>query len=110
MEFNANKIEDNQINPLAKLKSIKKLHFPTSLFTTKQIAWLKTKLPKEIATDILTPYLTFNKPFETRGKLRDILLVGKGKPFLNSEIDKNRIENMYMNSMDILSYLLIIQI
>lgn len=99
LRFSAKKISDNRINPLSQLLSIKKLHFPSGLFTTQQIAWLKTKLPVDIDSIVLNPYWTIEKPIEMNGKSKNTFIVGKGKPFLDAVIDKKKIEK-YVNEFN----------
>ena len=64
--FSANKIEDGRIEPLAVLSNLESLSFPANLFTTEQVAWLKSKLPESIDSKMLNSYWTIDKPLENR--------------------------------------------
>lgn len=90
--FSANKIEDGRIEPLAVLSNLESLSFPANLFTTEQVAWLKSKLPESIDSKMLNSYWTIDKPLEISGKQKNTFIVGKRKPFLDSVIDKKRID------------------
>jgi hypothetical protein len=71
---------------------LEKLSFPSGLFTTEQVAWLKAKLPESTESQILAPYWTIEKPISMSGKNKNVFVVGKRKPFLDSKIDRKRIE------------------
>ncbi len=45
LSFNAKRITDGRIQPLASLPQLEWLFFPPNLFTTSQVAWLKAHLP-----------------------------------------------------------------
>ncbi|WP_395374196.1 hypothetical protein [Marinicella sp. W31] len=92
LTFSAKKIEDERIEPLSNLINLRTLSFPSNLFTTEQVAWLKSKLPDSVSSDILNPYWTLDEPIKINGKNKNIFIVGKRKPFLDSIIDKKRIE------------------
>jgi hypothetical protein len=90
--FNAKKIIENRIEPLAKLQNLDEIGFASKLFKTEQVAWLKARLPKTIKSEVLNPFLIIDRPIETRGKKIDTILVGKGKPNLDSNLDAVKIE------------------
>ncbi|BBM03995.1 hypothetical protein [Microbulbifer sp. GL-2] len=92
LNFSAKKIEDGRIEPLGSLAGLESLSFPSNLFTTEQVAWLKTKLPEAIEAKVLNPFWTIDKPIEIGGKNKNTFIVGKRKPFLDSVIDQKRIE------------------
>ena len=92
LTFSAKKVEDERIEPLSNLISLRKLSFPTNLFTTEQVAWLKSKLPDSVNSNVLNPYWSLDEPIEISGKQKNTFIVGKRKPFLDSIIDKKRIE------------------
>jgi hypothetical protein len=62
-----------------------------NLFTTEQIAWLRSRLPETVESRALAALLRLEKPLDLDGKSRDVLLIGKRKPYLNSELDAARI-------------------
>lgn len=86
------RIDDGRIQPLGSLTNLEKLLIPFNLFTTEQIAWLRARLPETLESDALNALLPLTTPFEVDGKLLDVLLVGKRKPWLNSELDAARIQ------------------
>jgi len=91
LTFSAKKLLDGKIEPLAHLKQLERLWFPSNLFSTGQVAWLKAHLPDTVVSKVLNPYRTIDKPLNFSGKDKDTFIVGKGKPFLSSVEDKVRI-------------------
>jgi hypothetical protein len=59
------------------------------MFTTRQVAWLRARLPDSLQSESLAPTMQFRPTLEEDDK--DVLLVGKRKPFLNSVRDAARI-------------------
>jgi hypothetical protein len=91
LRFTAKKINDGRIQPLGQLVGLAQLNIPTNLFTTEQIAWLRARLGDGVEAPALAPFVRLEKPLELNGKARDLLLVGKRKPFLNSKSDSARV-------------------
>ncbi len=95
LQFNAKKIIDNDITPIANIKTLEELNFPTNLFETEQIAWLTAKLVN-VKSSSLGPYHMIDEPLEWKSssgiKMKDTFIHGKGKPFLDSHLDKKRID------------------
>lgn len=88
LEFTPRKIADNRVEPLGSLSGLRQLDCPTNLFTSRQFAWLHARLPLAADSRVLQPYVRLPEPIgET-----DVLLVGRGKPFLNSTTGSARIE------------------
>lgn len=85
------RIDDGRVQPLGSLTNLKTLRIPFNLFTTEQLAWLRAHLPENVESEALAPFLPLTSPFQDGGKARDVLLIGKRKPFLNSELDAARI-------------------
>ena len=79
LTFNAQKIADNRIEPLAKLPQLERLEFPAYQFTSRQVAWLKARLPETIRSQVLGGYWTIHQPLEHKGKHLNTMIVGKGK-------------------------------
>lgn len=94
--FTAKKIEDERVDPLANLKKLRHISFPTNLFTTEQVAWLKARLPQDVQSKMLAPFWTIEKPIEMSGKKKNTFVIGKRKPFLDSEVDKARVKKYEM--------------
>lgn len=91
LAFSAKKIEDGRIDPLGHLTGLEELSFPTNLFTTRQVAWLRARLPETVTGRSLAAVVHPERTYEYHGKTRDVLLVGKRKPFLSSTEDAGRI-------------------
>lgn len=91
LRFSALRIIDNDITPLAEIPNLEFLEFPPRLFTMEQVAWLTSQLDN-VHSSVLAPYLKLESPFDHEGIIKDVLVVGKGKPFLNSYVDQDRIE------------------
>jgi len=91
LEFSPKKVLDNDVAPLTKIANLEKLEFPGNLFTTEQIAMLTARL-KNVESSVLCAYVINERPFDFGGKILNTYIVGKGKPSLNSEIDRARIE------------------
>ena len=94
LSFNPKEVGDQRIQPLAALRQIEDLSFSSKLFTTEQIAWLRAKLPAELRSDSLAPFRTLRQPLLLRGKSMDVLVNGKGKPFLSTQADTAKIERL----------------
>lgn len=91
LSFSAKKLLDGKIEPLAHLKQLEHLWFPSNLFSTEQVAWLKAHLPDTVVSKVLNPYWSIEKPLNFSGKDKDTFIVGKRKPLLSSVEDKARI-------------------
>jgi hypothetical protein len=91
LSFSAKKILDGKIEPLAHLQQLEHLEFPSNLFSTEQVAWLKAHLPATVDSRVLNAYRTIDKPLRISDKDKDTFITGKGKPFLSSAEDKGRI-------------------
>ena len=91
LAFSAKKILDGKIEPLAHLQQLEQLSFSSNLFSTEQVAWLKAHLPDTVVSKVLNAYWTIDKPLKISDKDKDTVIIGKGKPFLASVEDKERI-------------------
>lgn len=89
--LSAKKIQDGRVEPLGQLEHLESLSFSAKQFTMRQVAWLRARLPESLVSEALEPLRRYSKPLTYNGKERDVLLVGKGKPFLNSAVDADRI-------------------
>ncbi len=90
LKFSAKRIDDDRIEPLGTLTGLQKLGFPTSMFTTRQVAWLRARLPDTVRSRTLAP-VVHCQPVPDWDDNTDTLLVGKRKPFLNSVTHAKRI-------------------
>lgn len=103
LSFSAKKILDGRIEPLAKLVGLNSLHFPSALFTTQQIAWLRSRLPSNLISESLEPTRRIHPPLDIGGKAIDTFVAGFRKPDLDSNRDAKRIakyENEFSAMLD----------
>jgi hypothetical protein len=97
LSFNAKQIDDGRIQPLASLQQLESLVFPPNLFTTSQVAWLRARLPESVQCRTLGPLFHLgpirNLSDNTVTELdKNVLVVGKRKPALNSHRDAAKIQ------------------
>jgi hypothetical protein len=97
LSFNARRINDGRIQPLASLTQLEWLAFPPNLFTTSQVAWLRARLPESVQSTVLGPLFRLgpitNVTDNTVTELdKNVLVVGKRKPALSSQRDDDRIQ------------------
>lgn len=92
LKFDAKRIDDGRVQPLAKLQQLEELEFPPNMLTTRQVAWLRARLPESVHSTTLTPIRVLQGFKSGSSKDLDRLVIGKRKPFLNSESDAGRIE------------------
>jgi hypothetical protein len=92
LSFSAKKVLDNRIEPVAALKQLERLEFPSNMFSTEQVAWLKAHLSPTVESKVLHPYWQIESPLAISGKNKDTFIVGKRKPFLDSVQDKKRVD------------------
>jgi hypothetical protein len=92
LKLSAKRINDGRIEPLGALQALSALSFSSKQFTTAQVAWLRARLPDSLQCEALEPLRHLSPPLRVGGKVLDVLLVGKRKPFLNSADDAARIQ------------------
>ncbi|WP_278236341.1 hypothetical protein [Isoptericola sp. AK164] len=85
------RVDDDRVQPLGSLIGLDKLCVPANLFTTEQFAWLRSRLPAALESRALAPLRHLDEPMGRDGKTIDVLLTGRRKPGLNSELDAARI-------------------
>jgi len=90
--FSAKSIVDKRIEPLAGLSGLEELSFPANVFTTVQVAWLKAKLPGTVKSRELNAFFSTKNALEVDGKSKNVIIVGKGKPFLDPVADAEKIK------------------
>ncbi len=61
------------------------------MFTTRQVAWLRARLPATVKSEMLAPAIYYPPTPRDCEHTTDTLLVGKRKPFLNSQTHATRI-------------------
>jgi hypothetical protein len=92
LSFGARKIQDGRIEPLAKLVDLRSLNFGIGLFTTPQIAWLKSRLRDTVSSEVLRATRKIDPPLAIGNKNIDTFVVGFGKPSLDSARDAGRLD------------------
>jgi hypothetical protein len=95
LSFALRKIEDGRIQPLANLPLLEQLDCSSNLFTTEQLAWLRAHLPDSVEGRVLAPIERLDQPLPNhsgQGPDRDVLVMGKRKPFLSSHDDASRVQ------------------
>ena len=93
LDFGAKRIEDDRIQPLSSLQTLESITCPANQFSTRQFAWLRAHLPSRTRGRVLEPVEVLERPSaQTEGASKDVLVIGKGKPFLNSKADAKRIQ------------------
>ena len=85
--FGAKEIENIDILDFAKIKNLKIVNFRTNLFTTEEVAKLVAIAP-HLEGYCLRPWIKFDN---TQLK-KDVIIVGKGKKWMDSVKDKEKIE------------------
>ncbi|CAH2713892.1 hypothetical protein BACCIP111895_01046 [Neobacillus rhizosphaerae] len=80
------KLKDESLEPISHLKGLLELEI-SNQFPTEDFAMLSVELP-HTKCDYFQPYVKLDDPID--GK--DVMVIGKRKPFLNSSADIKRIE------------------
>lgn len=95
------KVTDGRVQALARLPQLRLLHSATNLWTTEQCAWLRAHLPDSAEGRVLEPIVDYAESLNGAGVTdedrKDVLVVGKRKPWLHSEKDADRIAR-YVNN------------
>lgn len=95
LAFSAKKIVDGDISPLAEISNLKELHFPTNLFTTEQVAWLKAKIGDKVKSKVLAPLVEHSKY---------VYIIGKRKPSFDIGTNKQRVEKYQTKFIELVEY------
>lgn len=82
------RVLDESLEPLTDLESLRTLSI-SNQFKTEEFAMLSVKLPN-VTCDLFVPFVRLEQPFD--GK--DVMVVGKRKPFLNSVSDQARLRKV----------------
>mgnify|MGYP002078667306 FL=1 len=99
LAFNPKKISDNKAAPLLKLSNLHSLEFSNRLFSSEKIAWLKARLHQGIQSDRLQPYILVDSILN-----KDCMVTGKGKPFLHSVHDAQKLSRYVQNFERLVDY------
>lgn len=93
LAFNAKRIVDGRIQPLARLSGLERLDFPSGQFTTEQIAWLRAHLPDSVQGRSLGALYRIEAAYVQTGMMGgDVLPVGKRQRILDSQKDAARVQ------------------
>ena len=79
-------VEEDGLRPLAGCEALRRLSV-SNQFETADYAYLSVRLP-HVDSDMLAPYLRLEHPIEDK----DVMVIGKRKPFLNSERDADKLK------------------
>ncbi len=92
LAFNAKRIVDGRIQPLARLTQLERLDFPPNQFTTEQIAWLRARLPDSVQGRSLGALCRVGAAFAEAGlAIGDVVPVGRRQRCLDSQKDEARV-------------------
>jgi hypothetical protein len=86
--FGGKTIENKDISVYEKMPELLHLDFPTNFYTTEEITQIMAKCPR-VSGYALRPYIKFDRNEHTT---KDVLICGTGKPFLDSQKDKTKIQ------------------
>lgn len=91
--FALKKVGDGRVQPVGRLKGLEYFECPSNMFTTEQLAWLRARLPHAEGR-VLRPFARVDPPLPGDEGIppKDVLVMGKRKPFLNSSADTKRID------------------
>jgi len=81
------RVDDDRVQPLGALRRLRRLTSPLNLWTTEQCAWLRAHLPEEAEGAVLEPVARMRTSLGSR----DTRVIGRRKPWLNSDKDSERI-------------------
>lgn len=79
------RVKDESLEPISELRQLEELSI-SNQFPTQEYARLSVRLPKT-KCELFQPTILLESPIEDK----DIMVVGKRKPFLNSKVDRIRI-------------------
>ncbi|WP_235824795.1 hypothetical protein [Bacillus salipaludis] len=80
------KIKNESLEPISHLKGLLELEL-SNQFPTEEFAMLSVKLPKT-KCDYFQAYVKLDEPIDNK----DVMVIGKRKPFLNSSIDIKKLQ------------------
>ncbi|MBM7618653.1 hypothetical protein JOC95_000495 [Bacillus tianshenii] len=80
------KVKDESLEPISELEGLKELEI-SNQFPTEEYARLSVTLPNT-KCDCFEPYIFLSSPIEDK----DVMVVGKRKPFLNSKVDVKKLQ------------------
>lgn len=82
------RVKDESLAPLTALESLRTLSI-SNQFRTEEYAMLSVKMPN-VTCDLFVPYVRLEQPID--GK--DVMVIGKRKPFLSSVSDQARLQKV----------------
>lgn len=89
--FYIKKVLDGRIAPISELPNLSSVDFPLNLFSTEKLAWLTSRIGGVAKSRCLAPYRRIKKPIEDGSKKKDTFIIGKRKPLLDWDQDRDRI-------------------
>ncbi|MDM5335106.1 leucine-rich repeat domain-containing protein [Ureibacillus composti] len=79
------RVQDDSLEPISELIGLQELSI-SNQFPTEEYAMLSVNLP-HTKCDYFKPYIYLNSPIDEK----DVMVIGKRKPFLNSKVDVKRL-------------------
>ncbi|MDQ8196384.1 hypothetical protein QEH59_18280 [Coraliomargarita sp. SDUM461004] len=89
--FYIKKVLDGRLAPISELPQLSSVDFPLNLFSTEKLAWLTSRIGDKTQSRCLAPYHRIEKPIDDGSKKKDTFIVGKRKPLLDWNQDRERI-------------------
>lgn len=80
------RVRDESLEPIAELKGLMELEI-SNQFPTEEYARLSISLPNT-KCDYFQPYISLKNPIDEK----DVMVIGKRKPFLNTKVDTKRLQ------------------
>jgi hypothetical protein len=95
LDFDARVIDDGRVQPLAQLSRLTSIELPMRMFTIRQMAWLRARLPDSVKSESLAPLWFL--PADLLGEdaqRSDVVVVGRGQRRLSSTLDGARLQKV----------------
>lgn len=92
LRFTAKRIEDDRIEPIARLQALESLWFTPRLFAARQLAWLRARLPDSLHSESIAPFRRLREDGSSILDGKDVIVNGRRGPILDSTKTKVRLE------------------
>ncbi len=102
----SSKLADRRAEPIIRMKNLEELYFSSNVFTTEQIAWLTSKIVPKVKSPLLAPYRNLEDSAyrNNKGEYIDTLVIGKRKPFLDSEKHSDRLQKYILKFQELVTF------
>lgn len=91
LRFTAKHIDDRRIQPVRDLQRLTELWFPAKLFSPRQLAWLRARLPESVQCESLAPFRRLPPDPQGWFRGRDVAVNGRDGRLLNSTLQAGRL-------------------